>query len=142
MEDPTLDQALKHVGLLLFQEKAIRSTTSRSEFRGARSSGLYSLNCRRSLLTSYAITTVMGIFRERLAMQFNRPYRRVACGFDATIIDIGVKGSARLGRHCPVGLLSAGRAAGGRALGLPVGAARPELDPGQDGEGHQQPRGE
>ncbi len=28
------------------------------------------------------------------------------------------------------------------ASGLPVGAARPELDPGQDGDGHQQPRGE
>ena len=77
MEDPTLDYALKHVGLLLFREKVIRSTTSRSELRRARLSGPYGLNCHRSRLTSYAITTVKGTFRERLAMQFKRPYRRV-----------------------------------------------------------------
>ena len=80
MEDPTLDYALKHVGLLLFREKVIRSTTSRSELRRARLSGPYGLNCHRSRLTSYAITTVMGTFRERLAMQFKRPYRRIRSG--------------------------------------------------------------
>jgi hypothetical protein len=39
-------------------------------------------------------------------------------------------------------LRRSGRAAGGRAPGLPAGAARPEPDPGQDGDGRQQPRGE
>jgi hypothetical protein len=39
-------------------------------------------------------------------------------------------------RRCPAGALSAGRAAGGRGLKLPVGSARPELDQSQDADGH------
>jgi hypothetical protein len=58
------------------------------------------------------------------------------------ISDIRVKGICWARMTLPGGPLSADRVADGRAPGLPAGAARPELDPGQDGDGHQQPRGE
>ncbi|MGO8889575.1 MAG: SDR family NAD(P)-dependent oxidoreductase [Streptosporangiaceae bacterium] len=38
--------------------------------------------------------------------------------------------------------VNAGRVADGQVTRLPAGAARPELDPGHDGDGHQQPGGE
>ena len=67
--------------------------------------------------------------------------RRFPRNLDVRISDIRLL-------FCPAGrrLVTGGSGSagdpGGRALGLLAGAARPELDPGQDGDGHQQPRGE
>jgi hypothetical protein len=64
--------------------------------------------------------------------------RRFARNLDVTISDIRLL-------FCPAGrrLVTGGSGSagdrGGRALGLLAGAARPELDPGQDGNGHEQP---
>jgi hypothetical protein len=67
--------------------------------------------------------------------------RRFPRNLDVTISDIRLL-------FCPAGrrLVTGGSGSagdrGGRALGLLAGAARPELDPGQDGDGHEQPGGD
>jgi hypothetical protein len=67
---------------------------------------------------------------------------RILRGLDVAISDIRVQGDAP-GCGDVAGRRAQRRPGSGRpASGLPVGAARPELDPGQDGDGHQQPRGD